>query len=182
MGMKYKGLDAKSELSLQVVTPKGKDTIYTFTVVDKADYYGEVFIDMSTEEVTRLRDELSFILEHDRLHAEAAEHKAFAAEAMKEALKHGPLLGRVLASKDGYAEAGLDAYTATVQQIFAKAGFTETPIGEYPIAEMFLYGTPLDVVFSVGSDVACGFHINDVLREQVHPFVVNKKWVGPLGE
>jgi hypothetical protein len=95
-----------------------------------------------------LRDELSFILEHERQHAEAA----------------------------------LDAYTATVQQIFAKAGFTETPIGEYPIAEMFLYGTPLDVVFSVGSDVACGFHINDVLREQVHPFVVNKKWVGPLGE
>jgi hypothetical protein len=141
MGMKYKGLDAKSELSLQVVTPKGKDTIYTFTVQDE-------FIDMSTAEVTRLRDELSFILEHERQHAEAA----------------------------------LDAYTATVQQIFAKAGFTETPIGEYPIAEMFLYGTPLDVVFSVGSDVACGFHINDVLREQVHPFVVNKKWVGPLGE
>ena len=73
---------------------------------------------------------------------------------------------------------GLDAYTANVQQMFAKAGFTETPIGEYSIAEMFLYGTPLDVVFSVGSDVACGFHINDVLREQVHPFVVDKKWVG----
>jgi len=141
MGMEYKGLDANTELSLLVVTPKGKDTIYTFTVQDE-------FIDMSTEEVTRLRDELSFILEHERQHAEAA----------------------------------LDAYTATVQQIFAKAGFTETPIGEYPIAEMFLYGTPLDVVFSVGSDVACGFHINDVLREQVHPFVVNKKWVGPLGE
>ena len=141
MGMEYKGLDANTELSLQVVTPKGKDTIYTFTVQDE-------FIDMSTEEVTRLRDELSFILEHERQHAEAA----------------------------------LDAYTANVQQMFAKAGFTETPIGEYPIAEMFLYGTPLDVVFSVGSDVACGFHINDVLREQVHPFVVNKKWVGPLGE
>lgn len=141
MGMEYKGLDANTELSLLVVTPKGKDTIYTFTVQDE-------FIDMSTAEVTRLRDELSFILEHERQHAEAA----------------------------------LDAYTATVQQIFAKAGFTETPIGEYPIAEMFLYGTPLDVVFSVGSDVACGFHINDVLREQVHPFVVNKKWVGPLGE
>jgi hypothetical protein len=145
MGMKYKGLDAKSELSLQVVTPKGKDTIYTFTVSRE---WGGAYINMSTEEVTRLRDELSFILEHERQHAEAA----------------------------------LDAYTATVQQIFAKAGFTETPIGEYPIAEMFLYGTPLDVVFSVGSDVACGFHINDVLREQVHPFVVNKKWVGPLGE
>ena len=112
MGMEYKGLDANTELTLQVVTPKGKDTIYTFTVVDKAlfedegkaDYYGEVFIDMSTEEVTRLRDDLTFILEHERLHAEAAEHKAFAAEAMKEALKHGPLLGRVLASKDGYNE------------------------------------------------------------------------------
>ena len=75
---------------------------------------------------------------------------------------------------------GLDAYTANVQQMFAKAGFTETPIGEYPIAEMFLYGTPLDVVFSVGSDVACGFHINDVLREQVRPFVVDKKWVGQI--
>ena len=141
MGMEYKGLDANTELTLQVVAPKGKEAIYTFTVQDE-------FIDMSTAEVTRLRDELSFILEHERQHAEAA----------------------------------LDAYTATVQQIFAKAGFTETPIGEYPIAEMFLYGTPLDVVFSVGSDVACGFHINDVLREQVHPFVVNKKWVGPLGE
>ena len=145
MGMKYKGLDAKSELSLQVLTHPHKGTIYTFTVSRE---WGGAYINMSTEEVTRLRDELTFILEHDRLHAEA----------------------------------GLDAYTATVQQIFAKAGFTETPIGEYPIAEMFLYGTPLDVVFSVGSDVACGFHINDVLREQVHPFVVNKKWVGPLGE
>ena len=97
MGMEYKGLDANTELSLLVVTPKGKDTIYTFTVQDE-------FIDMSTEEVTRLRDELSFLLEHERQHAEAAEHKAFAAEAMKEALKHGPLLGRVLASKENYNE------------------------------------------------------------------------------
>jgi len=61
MGMEYKGLDANTELSLQVVTPKGKDTIYTFTVQDE-------FIDMSTEEVTRLRDELSFLLEHERHH------------------------------------------------------------------------------------------------------------------
>ena len=104
MGMEYKGLDANTELSLLVVTPKGKDTIYTLTINDKADYYGEVFIDMSTAEVTRLRDELSFILEHERLHAEAAEHKAFAAEAMKEVLKQGPLLGRVLASKENYNE------------------------------------------------------------------------------
>lgn len=59
MGMDYKGLDTNTELSLQVVTPKGKDTIYTFTVQDE-------FIDMSTEEVTRLRDELSFLLEHER--------------------------------------------------------------------------------------------------------------------
>ena len=104
MGMEYKGLDANTELSLLVVTPKGKDTIYTLTINDKADYYGEVFIDMSTAEVTRLRDELSFILEHERLHAEAAEHKAFAAEAMKEVLKQGPLLGHVLASKENYNE------------------------------------------------------------------------------
>ena len=68
MGMEYKGLDANTELTLQVVAPKGKEAIYTFTVVDKADYYGEVFIDMSTEEVTRLRDELTFILEHERQH------------------------------------------------------------------------------------------------------------------
>ena len=94
MGMEYKGLDANTELSLLVVTPKGKDTIYTLTINDKADYYGEVFIDMSTEEVTRLRDELSFILEHERQHAEAAEHRAFAAEAMKEVLKQGPLLAQ----------------------------------------------------------------------------------------
>ena len=40
MGMEYKGLDANTELSLLVVTPKGKDTIYTFTVQDE-------FIDMS---------------------------------------------------------------------------------------------------------------------------------------
>jgi hypothetical protein len=97
MGMKYKGLDANTELSLLVVTPKGKDTIYTFTVQDE-------FIDMSTEEVTRLRDELSFILEHERQHAEAAEHRAFAAETMKEVLKQGPLLGHVLASKENYNE------------------------------------------------------------------------------
>ena len=68
MGMEYKGLDANTELSLLVVTPKGKDTIYTLTINDKADYYGEVFIDMSTEEVTRLRDQLTFILEHERQH------------------------------------------------------------------------------------------------------------------
>ena len=74
MGMKYKGLDAKSELSLQVVTPKGKDTIYTFTVSRE---WGGAYINMSTEEVTRLRDELSFILEHDRLHAEAAQARHF---------------------------------------------------------------------------------------------------------
>ena len=68
MGMEYKGLDANTELSLLVVTPKGKEAIYTLTINDKADYYGEVFIDMSTEEVTRLRDELTFILEHERQH------------------------------------------------------------------------------------------------------------------
>ena len=68
MGMEYKGLDANTELTLQVVAPKGKDTIYTLTINDKADYYGEVFIDMSTAEVTRLRDELTFILEHERQH------------------------------------------------------------------------------------------------------------------
>ena len=70
MEMKYKGLDANTELSLQVVIPKGKDTIYTFTMQDE-------FIDMSTEEVKRLRDELSFLLEHDRLHAEAAQARHF---------------------------------------------------------------------------------------------------------
>ena len=70
MGMEYKGLDANTELSLLVVTPKGKDTIYTFTVQDE-------FIDMSTEEVTRLRDELSFLLEHERQHAEAAQARHF---------------------------------------------------------------------------------------------------------
>ncbi len=97
MGMEYKGLDANTELSLLVVTPKGKDTIYTFTVQDE-------FIDMSTAEVTRLRDELSFLLEHERQHAEAAEHRAFAAETMKEVLKQGPLLGHVLASKENNNE------------------------------------------------------------------------------
>ena len=77
MGMEYKGLDANTELSLLVASPKGKDTIYTLTINDKADYYGEVFIDMSTAEVTRLRDELTFILEHQRLHAEAAQARHF---------------------------------------------------------------------------------------------------------
>jgi len=66
--MEYKGLDANTELSLLVVTPKGKEAIYTLTINDKADYYGEVFIDMSTAEVTRLRDELSWILQHERQH------------------------------------------------------------------------------------------------------------------
>ena len=61
MGMEYKGLDANTELTLQVVAPKGKEAIYTFTVQDE-------FIDMSTEEVTRLRDQLTFILEHERQH------------------------------------------------------------------------------------------------------------------
>ena len=74
MEMKYKGLDANTELSLQVVIPKGKDTIYTFTVSRE---WGGAYINMSTEEVTRLRDELSFILEHDRLHAEAAQARHF---------------------------------------------------------------------------------------------------------
>jgi|TARA_R110000823_G_scaffold152890_1_gene283802 hypothetical protein len=61
MGMEYKGLDANTELSLLVVTPKGKEAIFTFTVKDE-------FIDMSSSEVTRLRDELTFILEHERQH------------------------------------------------------------------------------------------------------------------
>ena len=65
MGMKYKGLDAKSELSLQVVAPKGKEAIYTFTVSRE---WGGAYINMSTEEVTRLRDALTFILEHERQH------------------------------------------------------------------------------------------------------------------
>ena len=65
MGMKYKGLDAKSELSLQVVTPKDKEAIYTFTVSRE---WGGAYINMSTEEVTRLRDALTFILEHERQH------------------------------------------------------------------------------------------------------------------
>ena len=65
MGMKYKGLDAKSELSLQVVAPKDKEAIYTFTVSRE---WGGAYINMSTEEVTRLRDALTFILEHERQH------------------------------------------------------------------------------------------------------------------
>jgi len=75
--MEYKGLDANTELSLLVLTQAHKHTIYTLTINDKADYYGEVFIDMSMAEVTRLRDELTFILEHERLHAEAAQARHF---------------------------------------------------------------------------------------------------------
>jgi len=74
MGMKYKGLDAKSELSLANCAPKGKEAIYTFTVSRE---WGGAYINMSTEEVTRLRDELSFILEHERQHAEAAQARHF---------------------------------------------------------------------------------------------------------
>jgi len=65
MGMRYSGLDANTDLSLQVVTPKNKSTIYTFTVQDE-------FIDMSTEEVTLLRDDLNKILRHEKLHADFA--------------------------------------------------------------------------------------------------------------
>ena len=61
MGIRYSGLDANTALTLQVVAPKGKEAIYTFTVQDE-------FIDMSTEEVTRLRNQLTFILEHERQH------------------------------------------------------------------------------------------------------------------
>ncbi len=74
MGMKYKGLDAKSELSLNHISTVSRDTTYTFTVSRE---WGGAYINMSTEEVTRLRDELSFILEHDRLHAEAAQARHF---------------------------------------------------------------------------------------------------------
>ena len=72
MGMEYKGLDANTELSLLVVTPKGKEAIFTLVINDKADYYGEVFIDMSTAEITRLRDDLNQILRHEKLHADFA--------------------------------------------------------------------------------------------------------------
>tara|TARA_R110000764_G_scaffold47873_4_gene106650 strand:- start:1364 stop:1630 length:267 start_codon:yes stop_codon:yes gene_type:complete len=61
MGIRYSGLDANTALTLQVVAPKGKEAIYTFTVQDE-------FIDMSTEEVTRLHNQLTFILEHERQH------------------------------------------------------------------------------------------------------------------
>ena len=34
-GLRYSGLDANTELTLQVVAPKGKEAIYTFTVQDE---------------------------------------------------------------------------------------------------------------------------------------------------
>tara|TARA_R110000751_G_scaffold219731_1_gene322438 strand:+ start:38 stop:280 length:243 start_codon:yes stop_codon:yes gene_type:complete len=65
MGMEYKGLDAKGDMEIEVNSPKGRDTTYTFTV---SRGWGGASIDMSSSEVTRLRDELTFILEHERQH------------------------------------------------------------------------------------------------------------------
>jgi len=64
-GLRYSGLDANTDLSLRVLTPKNRPTIFTFAVQDE-------FIDMSTAEITRLRDDLNQILRHEKLHADFA--------------------------------------------------------------------------------------------------------------
>lgn len=71
--MRYKGIEQASELGLdlEVFGIEEQEAIYTITahqnISDDA-----VSVKLSTEEVTRLRDHLSFILAHNDRHKEWA--------------------------------------------------------------------------------------------------------------
>ena len=73
--MKYKGTGMypdKETCELEVtVEMYSSETVWTFDIDDKSDYYASASIGMSTAEVTRLRDELNLLIEHERKHREA---------------------------------------------------------------------------------------------------------------
>lgn len=64
----------------------------------------------------------------------------------------------------------LFGFTEAVQKMFARYGFTECPLHETVIAQLYAYAVPSDTIYSVGCDVAAGFNLNDVLQEHVYPF------------
>ena len=64
----------------------------------------------------------------------------------------------------------LFGFTEAVQKMFARYGFTECPLHETVIAQMYAYNVPSDTIYSVGCDVAAGLNLNDVLQEHVYPF------------
>jgi hypothetical protein len=72
--MKYKGTGMypdKETCELEVtVEMYSSETVWTFDIDDKSDYYSSASIGMSTAEVTRLRDELNLLIEHERKHRE----------------------------------------------------------------------------------------------------------------
>ena len=74
MTMKYKGTGMypdKETCELEVtVEMYSSETVWTFDIDDKSDYYSSASIGMSTAEVTRLRDELNLLIEHERKHRE----------------------------------------------------------------------------------------------------------------
>ena len=73
--MKYKGTGMypdKETCELEVtVEMYSSETVWTFDIDDKSDYYASASIGMSTAEVTRLRDQLNFLIKHEREHREA---------------------------------------------------------------------------------------------------------------
>ena len=58
------------ELEVTVET-YSSETVWNFDIDDKSDYYASASIGMSTAEVTRLRDQLNFLIKHEREHREA---------------------------------------------------------------------------------------------------------------
>ena len=75
MTIKYKGTGMypdKETCELEVtVEMYSSETVWTFDIDDKEDYYASASIGMSTAEVTRLRDQLNFLIKHEREHREA---------------------------------------------------------------------------------------------------------------
>ena len=73
--MKYKGTGMypdKETCELEVtVETYSSETVWNFDIDDKSDYYASASISMSTAEVTRLRDQLNLLIEHERKHREA---------------------------------------------------------------------------------------------------------------
>jgi len=63
--MKYNGLEAGFEMNLEVKVVEELQDKATYTFEINAPFSAGVGIDMSTEEVIRLRDHLSFILVHN---------------------------------------------------------------------------------------------------------------------
>jgi len=68
MGIIIHNGDCELEVTVETYS---SETVWNFDIDDKSDYYASASINMSTAEVTRLRDQLNLLIEHERKHREA---------------------------------------------------------------------------------------------------------------